>query len=757
MRRTIFVFALLFLASVADAADDSLVALSLKAAEGVVKRGTAGGPDAERLGGITRLMGVMFDRERHDIVLIGRVEEDRPALHLSDFVTALRAIINLREWPLVSIDPAPDSRTSGKQRVRFEGGIAGSSFGKAALDADVALKGLGIGTLQVKGLPSFFEVRAAAAKVKADESQGSNQVWFCALEPILEQREDVFAIRDLTIGVRTKPAGNAEATVHALSSDAAADVFARNLTNAFEMLAQAIPEIRPVRGLFEMVALADGIRSLSDADVSYWLNDYPVPEVATPTEFDYVVRRELIPTADGIRALEIGGGINLRVLAIRIEDGDITALRDAVLISRPELDVLTWKVPLSEWAIGGSAPTTGLAGIAKDHDAGTPLDWHLLDDKPLPGMETSRAKLQTNQADAKPEQVSKPFRLVDPREFTIVSPRTDGPVITLPDERTSLPKPATSRTKPSADLKSLIADLKEGVTNRSVQLSELPDPSAPKPMYRLGADGLHYLSSNSLDGYLPDPRDYFPSAFSAEKGGKPSPESVSPEASRGMYRVGADGLNYLNENPLERRPPSPGSSPSTGSGIMCITAGCLGQEQRTRDGLRATPYAYGDLNPYSPRRYYEAGWTVSSGGKVLGSGFGDVKLLDGQKFAAKDWNGDGYRIHDATSKPVSSAVFRDVESLGNGYFAVPSDRGIGMMTIMNPELKSVRDVPAYDLPRYASGGELQNDVATDMARRVGRPEPASIRPAESADRGGIKADVAIDDADFGPVKKKQNK
>src|SRR5437879_6404377 len=106
MRHAIFVLALLFLARPGEAADNSLVAYSLNAAERMVKSGGRD-PEIANLAKITRLMGLMYDRQRRDVVVIGRAEEGRPTLSLSDFVVALRAVILLEQWPLVSIDPTP--------------------------------------------------------------------------------------------------------------------------------------------------------------------------------------------------------------------------------------------------------------------------------------------------------------------------------------------------------------------------------------------------------------------------------------------------------------------------------------------------------------------------------------------------------------------------------------------------------------------------------------------------------------------------
>jgi hypothetical protein len=72
------------------------------------------------LGCINKAVGLMIDRARPDIILVGHHDPNRPPLTLDDFVVALRARFIHGAWPLVSIDPTEETKQTGLQRVRME-------------------------------------------------------------------------------------------------------------------------------------------------------------------------------------------------------------------------------------------------------------------------------------------------------------------------------------------------------------------------------------------------------------------------------------------------------------------------------------------------------------------------------------------------------------------------------------------------------------------------------------------------------------
>jgi hypothetical protein len=108
--------------------------------------------------------------------------------------------------------------------------------------------------------------------------------------------------------------------------------------------------------------VAKGVEQLATSlDLSFWLRDYPLPPIQVPREVNLLRRSTQISTSGGERVLEIEGGVDTRLLTMRLANGDHTAFRDAVLRTRPSVDALSWPVPLEQWRFAGvttSPPST---------------------------------------------------------------------------------------------------------------------------------------------------------------------------------------------------------------------------------------------------------------------------------------------------------------------------------------------------------------------------------------------------------------
>lgn len=663
--------AVLVCAAWAEGASDGLAAFSLKEAERSLRANGPNRVQAEQLGGLTRLLGLVYDRDDHDIILVGQREAGARSLDLPSLVIAMRAVLVRREWPLVSIDPGPDTARTRKQVVRLEGGLAGSQFGEDFLLADVRLKRLGLGLDSAPGLEhlSYFDLRAKVIAARPTRTEGSSRFWFYAVDPGLEQRDDVFLIRHLQLGVRAQTVTTAQSVQVALAKDEAAEAFARKLSGSFSKLCETFPDLARLQSLYEMVAAARGMEDASEDSTRYWFSEYTVPAVPTPSEFDIVGRQELIQTAIGKRYFEVSGGIQFAALTVRLLDGDITALKEAVLLARPRDGALSWDIPIDEqWLQEDSRiPLTGFSK-APDPDAGTNLTW------------------QTG-------------------------------------------APSQESTQRKANLKDAVAKIDEYLKRaQPISLTELPETKT---------SGMYHSNDGGQTNFQP----------------KSTLEAAAN--SKGRY-YSDDGGNTFKQSDT----PSAGSG--TGGAFLCITASCVGPRQSSSDGLKAEPYATGDLSPYSLHRYFDAGYAVSLNGKTVGSGWGDVKLLGGGRFAAKDWNGPGYQIRDENGKQVSNHVFSQVESIGNtGYFAVPGDGGWGMTTVYSPDLKPVRTVPVFDLNGYLQGPEFGKELLKNAAAQYAGPpdqpklntqpipiEPLPNTPAGAMTPGGIKIDIGIREEDI---------
>lgn len=105
-----------------------------------------------------------------------------------------------------------------------------------------------------------------------------------------------------------------------------------------------------------MVALTKAIEDMDKKpDLSFWLRDYQPREVKTTKGVEVLKRKEeyKFPITDGVYRgyQEVSGGVELMAIALRLKAGDVTALKEAVLRTRPKPDTLNWSFLVGEWLI----------------------------------------------------------------------------------------------------------------------------------------------------------------------------------------------------------------------------------------------------------------------------------------------------------------------------------------------------------------------------------------------------------------------
>lgn len=321
MRLCIF----LMVSALAAAAADPYFAFSLQVASLQV-------PPPTDLG-LTRITGIVRSSSG-DFIIVGQ-RGAGASVTLGDLMTALKARLVYGKFPLVSIDRTSQTVRTGLQTVRFEGGVENTGFGAKLLQADIRLKRLALG-LDGKS-PSYFEWTADSLRRNETLTPGTSLLWFHNSGATLVQREDVFAIRDLRIGVRSQAL--------AKQKDPIADRFAEHLSSQYPNLSAVHPEIAELRTLFSLVAIATAFEEPFTDTLVQWVRRYQSQVSATPKQYELVKRSERI----GGHELILEGGIDLTVRRIKLQEGDVTALRDMVLESRPSADALSWPVPLEAW------------------------------------------------------------------------------------------------------------------------------------------------------------------------------------------------------------------------------------------------------------------------------------------------------------------------------------------------------------------------------------------------------------------------
>jgi hypothetical protein len=384
--RSILVLILLLIvgASLARAAGQGFYAFSLGQAQHQM---TAAGDNTEQirtLAGITRLVGMVVDESIDDVILVGQNTAGRDPINLDDLVVAMRAVLVHNEYPYVSIDRTAESDKTGQQAVHFKGGIENTQFGHDLLAADITLKKLSLGLIsaQIWGVESYLSLSVQEicdGQANLEDRIGS-RFWFYPKSTSLSFRRGVFVIFDTTLGIETRVqyAIIEGKTVIDLSGvrDKIGDRFSRQVEASLDDLGNAYPEIQRLKTLLDLVAVAVGMRDVRPKpNVIFWLKDYVPRHVSTLTKYDLIRKTEQVKGKDDrIREVELNGGITLNPIVLRLRAGDVEALRDAVIKSRPTKDTLTWKVPIDGWHIPGAVGETDHQAAAEDPEAGWSLD-----------------------------------------------------------------------------------------------------------------------------------------------------------------------------------------------------------------------------------------------------------------------------------------------------------------------------------------------------------------------------------------------
>ncbi len=364
--------------------------------------------DLSTLGGITRVAGLVQDEATGDLIVVGAAVPRESSIQLDDLVVALRAVLLLDEYPRVSIDRTADP-SHGHASVVFRGGLKNTHYGLQLLAADVALKKIALGLLPAEpwGVTSYHDLVVTELQRKKRIDPSDNVVsrfWFYPASPAIAVRDGVCAIRDLDIGVRTElvSIGTANApAVTQVDRDVLGERFAAQVTAAFEDLGSAYPEVARVKTLLDLAALARGLQALpSPPDMKYWLLEHTVAPVPTPREYALLSRAESIRVSEaaGPFELSLDGGIALDPIVERLRAGDVTAMRDAVLRSRPQPSALCWTVPLTGWSIPGAASAAPNTPSATSRHVETSPGFSLRRSLKLQGVASPNTPLRPAQA-----------------------------------------------------------------------------------------------------------------------------------------------------------------------------------------------------------------------------------------------------------------------------------------------------------------------------------------------------------------------
>lgn len=356
----------------------------------------------EHICGLTVVSGYVIDNESNDMILFGRVDPQRPPLHMEDLAVALRnawlkyATVrgNTRYYadPGCSIDPDPiviqelqtaanaisqgkveedvlknwDSVCSRPQAVRTMGIPATTHFANVLVDADYFMKRLvdGSESLGLESFTSLLDMTLAQAKeeILADGRttipvESMNRFWFYPGQNRYAEDTGIVEIEKCPVILLTEQEHLARDKIAGTGRvNPLAQKFADSFSTRYNQIAEKKPIYYELEGLFRTVALAK-IAKYRNAgvDLDYLLNQFPLsqadvrptlPGISNLKQFEhrwdlpngYKILQLWLPSCGGVDI-----GINVTASNfVHDQTGRLHKVRRALLSARSSPQALYW-------------------------------------------------------------------------------------------------------------------------------------------------------------------------------------------------------------------------------------------------------------------------------------------------------------------------------------------------------------------------------------------------------------------------------
>ena len=361
--------------------DAGYIAFSLREAQRLLEfPGAEKDSMLQKLGGITRLVGAVVDRENDDIILIGKKNSQLPFARFEDLLVALRSRIVFDELPMVSIDAPSKPERPEEQEIRFSKSIVGTSFSLDFLASDIILKRYslkleeqirevtsykelmleqeidrlrqeGVTVTDIKSITSE-ELSLYEGKGLASEGSTQSRFWFNYKDPYTVRTDGtVFCILSLDLDI-IKESADVGSMNDTIAGSLAPDVrFAQAFSENYYKLCETFPVLHRLKLLFDFVALAEGLKNIKDRpQIDYLLYDHHIQKFDTPKTYPLIKRTTALSRSDGKTSLvQLSGGIKPSVELEFLNAGNVSYLKKFVLESRPEKHSLFWRVPIDGW------------------------------------------------------------------------------------------------------------------------------------------------------------------------------------------------------------------------------------------------------------------------------------------------------------------------------------------------------------------------------------------------------------------------
>ena len=369
----------------------------------VLESGKLPSEEVLNLGGIGQVEGFVISKENADIILIGRYEQNRPALGFDDLLTALRNAWGTGPYPYCSLDPRKENVLKlekvlkaemplddphrlkqyadlvrdaiGPQQVVVGGVELHTPWAATMVAADYHMKAVSQGHHEIEGIPSIpsmslehmKETITNGRKVKHSGSFMS-RFWFhlAPCDPTYLESDGIIYLKScrvvlLTEGQRAKKDGTLKDSG---KNDPMSVVFAESFSARFSHATTIEPSYARLENLYRLLAVAHAMR-LKDApgqaglDFSFYLSDSPYLTPLQPkTEFPPLVNYLYEQITDDSRnriyyvAPLVCGGVSMdlgaiakRIFSKKADQKILTEVKQVALKTRPDKKALWWNMP----------------------------------------------------------------------------------------------------------------------------------------------------------------------------------------------------------------------------------------------------------------------------------------------------------------------------------------------------------------------------------------------------------------------------
>lgn len=355
------------LLSISSVFSEEYTAFSLKSAQRLTTSNKSDS-NVRQMAGITHLVAAVYDKDNDDIILVGKKGGKYPPISLDDWAVAARSVLKLKQDPAVSIDPTDETKTTKMQKVRFEGGLEDTQFGKDLLAADVVLKRLGLSTLsaEIFDLSSYLDLSVIDYNNTGKRDDILSRFWFLPdkKNARVTAQDGLIVAEEYRILVNNQIMMEEEGLV----TDPPGELFAQDLHSKFNEVKLYYPELARMEQLYFVTAIAQGIESggmSKSSTLSFWRDKFKVKEVSTQKEYPLEKNSAEGVYQGKVANITVSGGIDFDVMIYRMQSGGIEEIKNYVIKSRPEADSLCWDVPLFKCVLEENYDSAEIEAIAE--------------------------------------------------------------------------------------------------------------------------------------------------------------------------------------------------------------------------------------------------------------------------------------------------------------------------------------------------------------------------------------------------------